>query len=407
MQTRAFRKGQPEATIFIRESMTHMQHFRTGTELRTRRPATRRFALEALEARRVLSANLHASALLGTIGGTVTDATTGAGVGHVRVQLMNSHGAIAQQTITNGLGQYRFNFSKIAPFVVREVTPRGFVQLTPTFAAVKPGGALIPGATGKSWNYSAANNQPSAGPVGPNAWDTIAPAGDLPFESPINLKGRTVDLGRVLTVNAAPSVPSAIINNGHQIQVQFATPSAADAVTVNGTPFYLTQFHFHDPAENLVNGHRYRMEEHFVTTSASGAETVVAVFLQLGQHNKALDPILNAASSSLTKSGSTTTISTAIDFAGLLPRSTRGWFYTGSLTTPPLSQPVNWFVLQQPITLDAYQLYKYEQVATSGGFLPNARPVQPTDGRVLNEIDNQVNFTGTSISTADFTIAKA
>ena len=382
-----------------------MQFLRKPATVRTRRPIGRPSPLEALEARTVLSANLHAAAILGTIGGTVTNEVTGAGVGHVRIQLVNPHGSVAQQTLTNSLGQYNFKVSKVAPFVVREVTPRGFVQLTPTFSNTKPTGALIPGATSKSWNYSSTNNIPSAGPVGPFAWDTIAPAGDLPFESPINLKGPTVDLSKVLTVNAAPAVPSAIINNGHQIQVQFATPSAADAITVNGTPFFLTQFHYHDPAENLVNGHRYRMEEHFVTTSASGAESVVAVFLQLGKHNNALDPILNAASSSLTKSGSTTTISTAIDFAGLLPKSTRGWFYTGSLTTPPLSQPVNWFVLQQPITLDAHQLYQYEQVATSGGFLPNARPTQPTDGRILNEIDNQVNFTGTSITTADFTIA--
>jgi len=45
-------------------------------------------------------------------------------------------------------------------------------------------------------------------------------------------------------------------------------------------------------------------------------------------------------------------------------------------------------------------------VATSGGFNPNARPVQATDGRILNEIDNQVNFTGTSVSTANFVIAR-
>ena len=41
-----------------------------------------------------------------------------------------------------------------------------------------------------------------------------------------------------------------------------------------------------------------------------------------------------------------------INFAGLLPTSLMGWYYQGSLTTPPLSQVVNWLVLSTPITLD-------------------------------------------------------
>lgn len=381
-----------------------MQLLRKAGSHRTRRPST----LEALEARTVLSANLHAAAVIGTIGGTVTNEATGAGVPHVRVQLVNPHGSVAQQTVTNALGQYQFHVAKAAPFVVREVTPRGFVQVTPTFTDAKPTGDYAPGFGSKSWNYTSANNDPASGPVGPYAWDTVAPAGDLPFESPINLRGPTVDLSQVITVKYAPEVPKAIINNGHQIQVQYSTktPNPADQVSVGGTPFYLAQFHYHAPAENLIDGHRYLMEEHFVNVSATGADTVLTVFLKLGRHNNALDPVLNAATKSLAKSGSTTTTADAIHFAGLLPASNRGWFYEGSLTTPPLSQPVNWFVYQQPITLDAYQYYQYEQVATSGGFNPNARPVQATDGRILNEIDNQVNFTGTSVSTANFVIAR-
>src|SRR3954451_19488952 len=83
-----------------------------------RRATTRRFALEGLESRTVLSANLHAAAILGTIGGAVPNAAPGAGVNHVRIQLVNPHGAVAQQTFTNALGQYNFKISRVAPFVV-------------------------------------------------------------------------------------------------------------------------------------------------------------------------------------------------------------------------------------------------------------------------------------------------
>ena len=144
------------------------------------------------------------------------------------------------------------------------------------------------------------------------------------------------------------------------------------------------------------------MEEHFVNLSASGGTTVVAVYLKVGAHNSALDAVLNAASIGLTSPNTSTTIPTAINFAGLLPTNTQGWFYQGSLTTPPLSQPVNWFVYATPITLDRTQLVQYEHVAAGSGFLPNARPLQPTDGRVLNEVDANVNFTTQTFVAANF-----
>jgi carbonic anhydrase len=213
-------------------------------------------------------------------------------------------------------------------------------------------------------------------------------------------------LSKVLTVNYNDAVPKAVINNGAQIQVQFPS-NGADTITLGGQVYDLSQFHYHDPSENLVNGKAATMEEHFVNVSASGAETVLAVFLQLGAHNDALDPILNAAMTSLTSPNTSTTIPTAINFAGLLPQSKTGWYYQGSLTTPPLSQPVNWLVFSTPITLDFQQLKEYEDVAGGSGFLPNARPVQPTDGRQVNEIDYDVNFQGQSVAGLNFAIAPA
>ena len=156
---------------------------------------------------------------------------------------------------------------------------------------------------------------------------------------------------------------------------------------------------------NTVDGRSYPMEERFVNISASGATMVVAVFLRLGDHNAALDPILAAASTSLTRPNTATTIAAPIDLAGLLPTSRLGWFYEGSLTTPPLSRVVNWLVLATPITLDAAQLPTH--VAAGSGFLPNNRPVQPTDGRIVNRHDFDVNLRGQAVSGLDFAVARA
>ncbi|MEA2631353.1 MAG: carbonic anhydrase [Chloroflexota bacterium] len=392
-------------------------------------------ALEALEARVVFNATgstINAGAVsafhervagqgehiekaktpvLGTLSGQVTNSATGKQVQNVKVQLIDANGNVVQFVKTDRKGNYKFKITQDGAYVVREVVPKGKVQVTPTFTATMPTGSLSPGFSGASWYYYSGNIDPTKGiPVGPALWNTIAPAGNLPFESPINIQGPSIDLSQVLAIHYSNSVPTQEVNTGAQIQVQFPT-SAPDTLTLAGQQYTLSQFHYHDPAENLVNGVTFPMEEHFVNVSASGAETVVGVFLQLGPHNSALDPILNAALNHLDNTPANTATPGSnvgtINFAGLLPTSMQGWFYQGSLTTPPLSQVVNWLVFSTPITLDPAQLVEYQKVANDNGYLPNARPVQPLDGRRLNEIDFDVNFQNQSISGLNFSVGPA
>ena len=363
-------------------------------------------ACEALESRTVMSTF---GAPFGTISGGVINEFTGQGVPHVQIQLINAAGRVIGRTATNSAGLYLFNVKDDGAYVVRELTPRHYLQLTPTFANSAPTGSFDTATVGTtsaqqsaSWNYGFGAN-PAAGPVGPYAWDTVAPAAAWPFQSPINITGKSIDLASILSINYNANVPSKAIDNGHQIQVQFPTNNPADTITLLGQTSDLAQFHYHFPSETTVNGRHFTGEEHFVNVDpVTGAETFVAVFLQLGPHNAALQPILDAATANLGKSGSSTTSLGAIDFAGLLPQNTQGWFYIGSLTTPPASQPVNWLVFKTPITLDVNQLAQYQAVASSGGFLPNARPGQPLDGRIVNELDNQVVLAGAGLAGVNF-----
>jgi carbonic anhydrase len=334
----------------------------------------------------------------GTIAGKITVA--GRGIGGIEVQLIDSSGAIAKTTVTNALGQYLFTITANGPYVVREVAPRHFVQTSPTFVYSAPEGPTRPG----SWSYDTGNTDPRLGPVGVYGWHTIAPAGNLPFESPINISVPPIDLSKYLTITYKDT-KAKIINTRHDITGQIA-PSSSVAIKVGGQEFKLAKFHFHDPSEDQVYGKGYSMEEHFVNTSASGAVTVLSVFLQLGKYNRALQPILDAVSSDLPSAGTATTPSTPIRFTGLLPSSMQGWFYEGSLTSPPLSQPINWFVFATPITLSFRQLQQYEQVAKASGFLPNARPIQPLNGRQVNEFNYNVNFQGRSVAGLNFTLAR-
>ncbi|WZO99100.1 carbonic anhydrase family protein [Isosphaeraceae bacterium EP7] len=368
--------------------------------------------VEHLEDRMVLNGSQHSAlARAVSISGRITNEVTGRGLGGLTVQLFDADGAKAATTKTGPLGRYAFKGEKPGAYVVHVETPKAFVQTSPTFTNIAPVGAYATNPatgqlyTGVSWSYHTGNNNPENGPVGQDGWVTIAPEGNAAFESPINIKGEPTDLSQYLTINYAPATPKAVINNGAQLQTQF-TANKADSIELNGVEYDLSQFHAHDTAENEVNGYHYPMEEHFVNVSSTGAETVVAVFLQLGAHNDSIQPILDAATANLTTSGSSTTLSAPLNFAGLLPSSTQGWFYSGSLTTPPLSQTVNWLVFSTPITLDSAQLKQYEAVASGAGFLPNNREIQPTDGRQVDQFNIDVAYAGATVGGADFTLAR-
>jgi len=62
----------------------------------------------------------------------------------------------------------------------------------------------------------------------------------------------------------------------------------------------------------------------------------------------------------------------------LLPSSIANYSYTGSLTTPPCSEEVSFFILKTPIEMSAGQLAAFKKV-----FSMNARPVQPLNGRTI------------------------
>jgi carbonic anhydrase len=63
--------------------------------------------------------------------------------------------------------------------------------------------------------------------------------------------------------------------------------------------------------------------------------------------------------------------------ADLLPRDREYYYYDGSLTTPPCSEGVRWFVMKEPVELSEEQLELFKEVMG----VPNNRPVQPINAR--------------------------
>jgi carbonic anhydrase len=163
-----------------------------------------------------------------------------------------------------------------------------------------------------------------------------------------------------------------LIDNGHTVQVNYEPGSY---ILVSGTRYELLQFHFHHPSEETVHGKHSDLVIHLVHKNKEGHLAVVAVLFNEG----AGDPALKAVIDHLpTVKEQEVTANTTVDATGLLPQTRNYYTFSGSLTTPPCSEGVTWFVLQRPSTLSNVELKTLAKL-----YPHNARPVQPLNERTV------------------------
>jgi carbonic anhydrase len=168
--------------------------------------------------------------------------------------------------------------------------------------------------------------------------------------------------------------PVKVHDNGQTVQ---ADASPGGVLRVDGEEFPLVQLHFHAPSEHTFAGESFPVEMHFVHKTAESQIAVVGVMISEG-------PTDNAAWSPFVDALGLGDVETAFDWMAMLPTSTSTVRYSGSLTTPPCTEGVRWFLMTDPIQLSAAQIGKFE-TAYSG----NNRPVQPLNDRpvVLDSAD--------------------
>jgi carbonic anhydrase len=66
--------------------------------------------------------------------------------------------------------------------------------------------------------------------------------------------------------------------------------------------------------------------------------------------------------------------------AGLLPHDAAYYTYTGSLTAPPCTEGVTWFVLKTPMEVSTEEISAFAKL-----YPHDVRPLQPLNGRVVQE----------------------
>ena len=233
--------------------------------------------------------------------------------------------------------------------------------------------ALLPVAayseeTHHEWDYGAQH--------GPKHWGEVKTEFETcalgKAQSPIDIRKPVPSKLEPIRFDYQPT-PLHIIDNGHTIHVNYAPGSS---ILVGDQRYELTQFHFHKPSEERINGKRYPMVAHLVHKNADGALAVVAVLLKQGNQNALVKTLW--ANLPPEKETEKVVEKVSIDAARLLPKNHAYYTFAGSLTTPPCSEGVTWFVLVSPTQVSEAQVARFGKIYSA-----NARPVQPPNGRTV------------------------
>ena len=180
-------------------------------------------------------------------------------------------------------------------------------------------------------------------------------------------------------------------NNGHSIQFN---PSTHHATLQNHRGTYvMQQFHFHwgrcsnEGSEHVVGGRQYDLEVHFVHKKEGGADdasdalSVLAVF---GEEDSTISGDTGVWKQLIVPQHYDKSVSVdAVDISLLLPKKQDFFYYEGSLTTPPCSEIVQWFILKESIKIPQDFLEKLRHIEDDEGKILsyNYREVQPINER--------------------------
>jgi len=213
-------------------------------------------------------------------------------------------------------------------------------------------------------------------------------------QSPINIENSKVILSpaqflRIWWSNSP--VAGKVVDNGHTLM--FNGPISR-CVGVNylriSELFEAIQFHFHNCSEHSIDGNFFPLELHIVHTllpdhfddGVTRNLAVIAVFFEVDDNhppNKFLDSL------------QLDNVGTDIE---IVPSQLLGhlqqppfYAYKGSLTTPPCSEIVNWYVLAEPLKMTSRQnelfLSRWVKNKLFSGGHGNNRELQQLNGREI------------------------
>lgn len=215
------------------------------------------------------------------------------------------------------------------------------------------------------------------------------------FQSPIDLPAAGLDMKQTpLKLEYEETTYKA--SHGHSIKWEPVDADSHDSkfIKPDKTVPKLLQLHFHTFSEHWVDGHKFPLEVHYVHYDSSAEEySVLGLIFELGEENPAVEAALDALESGTGHVGPAplmgddwvdTEVGTFNPFSFLQGIDTsRYWSYHGSFTTPPCTEGVNWFVLQEYATVSVPQVQRIIDI--SGSEINNRLP-QPVYERTIKGV---------------------
>ena len=237
-------------------------------------------------------------------------------------------------------------------------------------------------------------------------WSGVCTTGSR--QSPVDIESSAIK--RDVSLTPLVLSPAWIANTSSLFEnkvttVEFTPNSTTAAFTTFLGTYDLQKFHFHWGASNndtgtehTISDGRKELEIHFVHYKRGATDpsqrdyaTVIAVLVDVTE-----DLPIGGGGSLLDVAAIQSNTSSPLNITGLvlfdlLPFDRDYYYYEGSLTTPPCSEVVQWFILQKSLSIPAEFLNQLRMVQQPDGqpLLMNYRDVQPLNNRVLKIISSQ------------------
>ena len=174
--------------------------------------------------------------------------------------------------------------------------------------------------------------------------------------------------------------PIELSYNGHTIDFLYEAGSSLD---LNGVDYNLIQFHFHTHSEHSINNNFSPLEIHLVhmDTITENLAVISVLFDTLLNHeNEFLSKFIDNLPD--TEGILFSDTSELVNVSDIFPGNNGYYSYSGSLTTPPCSENVSWFVMKSTMEASVSQITKLQDIIKD-----NFRPVKSLNGREIKSFN--------------------
>jgi carbonic anhydrase len=214
------------------------------------------------------------------------------------------------------------------------------------------------------------------GPRGPSHWAGVCGTGHM--QSPIDISNPEKIPLKLLPQPLFNYQPTELdmVNDCNNYQLKLRFP-ANHWLKVGKKPYRLSEIRFREPGETAVNGQRPPMALQLVHLSPEANFLIVEVPVAAGKEN----PTIKILWEHIPYWGQEVKVADIkINVMDLIPADRGFYRFPGSLTAPICNEPVQWYLMKEPIEMSEAQIDQYRKY-----YRNTARPLQPLNNRPLVE----------------------